>query len=173
VAWEPEIWPFDPYQEKYNFKSITRVPTIRIGHMMARLKGLSVKIILSEDSWSSAPVAYSQSGQSPKIQIYGMMKNFMLMLKKPMDPNLKPPCSMGSMAMIRPKSKNTSMAWCCSFDQKMDTEQDPTNNFSFCQLTNNQNMCSLFPGKQGISYLFCLIFYLPHMEFEGSIGFMG
>jgi hypothetical protein len=32
----------DPYQEKYNFTSITRVPIIRIGHMMARLKGLSM-----------------------------------------------------------------------------------------------------------------------------------
>jgi hypothetical protein len=31
------------------------------------------------------------------------------MLNKPMDPNLEPICSMGSMAMIRPKSQNTSM----------------------------------------------------------------
>jgi hypothetical protein len=34
----------------------------------------------------------------------------MLMLKKPMDPKLEPLCSMGSMAMIRQKSQNTSMS---------------------------------------------------------------
>jgi hypothetical protein len=33
----------------------------------------------------------------------------MLMLKKPMDPNLEPLCSMGSMAMIRPESQSTSI----------------------------------------------------------------
>jgi hypothetical protein len=67
----------DPYQEKYNFTSITRVPTIRIGHMMARLKGLSVRIIFSLGLMIICePVAYSQSGQSPKIQIYGMMVLF-------------------------------------------------------------------------------------------------
>jgi hypothetical protein len=43
-------------------------------------------------------------------------------LKKPMDPNFEPLCSMGSMAMIRPKSQNTSMPLWCSFDQKIDTE---------------------------------------------------
>jgi hypothetical protein len=31
------------------------------------------------------------------------------MLKKPMDPNFEPLCSMGLIAMARPKSQNTSM----------------------------------------------------------------
>jgi hypothetical protein len=72
-------------------------------------------------------VAYSQSGQSPKIQIYGMMvysneQEFYADVEKPMDLNFESLCSMGSMAMIRPQSQNTSMSRWYSFDQKFDTE---------------------------------------------------
>jgi hypothetical protein len=44
----PEIWPWPGHLPiKIKFTSITRVPTIIIGHMMARLKGLSVRTIFS------------------------------------------------------------------------------------------------------------------------------
>jgi hypothetical protein len=37
----------DPYQEKYIFTSITRVPVIKTAHVKARLKSLSARIVLS------------------------------------------------------------------------------------------------------------------------------
>jgi hypothetical protein len=162
----PGIWPWpDPYQEKYNFTSMTRVPTIRIGHMMARSKGVSVRIIFNFRLLvicACGLLPIRPKSQNSNIRHDGTLsiRNLMLMLKKPMDPNLEPLCSMGSMAMIRSKSQNTNMPWWCSIDQKINTEYGPTNNFSFCQLTNNQKMCSLFPWQHGISYLFQTTYFV-------------
>jgi hypothetical protein len=154
----------DPYQEKYNFTSITRVSSIRIGHIMARLKGLSVRIIFSLRHMVTCAfglLAIWPKFQNSNIRHDGtlLVRNFMLLCcKNPMNFNLEPLCSIGSMNMFRPKSQNTSMPWWCSFDQKIDTEQGPTKNFSFCQLTNNQKMCSLFPWQHRISYFFFFFF---------------
>jgi hypothetical protein len=40
----------DPYQEKYTFTSITRVPVVQIEQMRAHLKGLSARIVMSSES---------------------------------------------------------------------------------------------------------------------------
>jgi hypothetical protein len=40
----------DPYQQKYAFSSITRVPLVQIEHVRAHLKGLSAKIVMSPKS---------------------------------------------------------------------------------------------------------------------------
>jgi hypothetical protein len=130
---------------------------------MARSKGVSVRIIFSLRLMvicACGLLPIRPKSQNSNIRHDGTLsiRNFMLMLKKPMDPNLEPLCYMGSMAKIRSKSQNTSMPWWCSIDQKINTEYGPTNNFSFCQLTNNQKMCSLFPWQHGISYLFISLF---------------
>jgi hypothetical protein len=106
----PGIWPW-PYQEKHNVTSITRVPTIRIGHMMARLKGLSVRIIFNLRLmviYACGLLPIRPKSQNSNIRHDGtlLIRNFMLMLKKPMDPNL-----VIALVMIRLKSQNTSMPW--------------------------------------------------------------
>jgi hypothetical protein len=40
----------DPYQKKYTFTSITRVPVVQIEQMRAHLKGLSKRIVMSSES---------------------------------------------------------------------------------------------------------------------------
>jgi hypothetical protein len=82
--------------------------------MMARLKGLSVRIIFNLGLmiiWACGLLPIRPKSQNSNIRhdVSLSIRNFMLMLKKPMDPNLGPLCSMGSMAMIRPKSQNTSI----------------------------------------------------------------
>jgi hypothetical protein len=39
----------DPYQKKYTFTSITRVPVVQIGQMRAHLKRLSARIVMSSE----------------------------------------------------------------------------------------------------------------------------
>jgi hypothetical protein len=79
-----------------------------------RLKGLSVRIIFSLGLmiiWACGLLPIRPKSQNSNIPHDGTLsiRNFKLMLKKPMDLNLEHPCSMGTMDMIRPKSQNTSM----------------------------------------------------------------
>jgi hypothetical protein len=86
-------WP-GPLPGKYNFTSITRVPTIRIGHMMARFKGLSVRIIFSSRLiviCACGLLAIRSKSQNSNIRHDGTLsiRKFMLMLKKTHGPLLR------------------------------------------------------------------------------------
>jgi hypothetical protein len=50
----------DPYQKKYTFTSITRVPVVQIEQLRAHLKGLSERIVMS-----SEPMVTCASGLLP------------------------------------------------------------------------------------------------------------
>jgi hypothetical protein len=85
---------------------------------MARLKGPSVRIIFSLRlmvicACGLLPIRPNSKNSNIRHDGTLSIRNFMLMLKKPMDPDLEPFCSMGSMAMISDGA---------SFDQKIDTE---------------------------------------------------
>jgi hypothetical protein len=104
----------DPFQEKYVFSSINRVPAIRIEYIRARWKGLSTSIVLN-----LRPMVICVCGllSNPKSQNSNFwhdgtlsIRNFMLMLKKPMDPNFETLSSKSLMAMSRPKFKNSNIS---------------------------------------------------------------
>jgi hypothetical protein len=80
----------------YVFSSITWVPAIKIGHMRARWKGLCARIVLSLRTMIILVICacglLSNPAKVPNFQYDGTLsiRNFMLMLKKPMDPNFEP-----------------------------------------------------------------------------------
>jgi hypothetical protein len=84
---------------------------------MARLKGLSVRIIFSLRLMvicACGLLPIRPKSQNSNIRHDGtlLIRNFMLMVKKPMDSNLEPLCSMGSMAMIRSQVPSPKIQVC-------------------------------------------------------------
>jgi hypothetical protein len=58
----------DPYQKKYTFKSITRVPVVQIEQMRAHLKGLSARIVMNLEFMVTCA-----SGLLPKVPYFQNM----------------------------------------------------------------------------------------------------